>query len=173
MKLLMKAGVIFDRTIDILALLAAILLILIMLAVNGQVVSRYFLGRMSGEVFEITTYSLLFITFLASAWLLREEGHIKMDLILNQLNPNHQALLNVITSILGVIICLAFTWYGVQVAWDQFQGGYYIVSELEPPRWPIVAIIPVGSFLLLVQFLRRMHGFLRGLRLLRSHEQKS
>ena len=79
MKILAKVGTIFDRTIGYLAFVAAIIIILTMLAVSAQIVMRYFLNRPMIWVMEITEISLLFITFLGTAWLLRREGHVKID----------------------------------------------------------------------------------------------
>ncbi len=161
MKLLMKVTAIFDRTIGLLALLAAIIYISIMLLVLTQIGLRYFMGLGISWVLEITEYGLLFMTFLGAAWLLKREGHVKMDIVLTRLKPRTQSLVNIITSILGAITMLPVVWYGVKVTWHSFQMGYQIESLLLPPEWPILAIIPVGSFLLFMQFLRRAWEYLK------------
>lgn len=85
-----------------------------------------------------------------------------MDIMLNLLKPGTQAVLNIITSIIGAIICFVLIWYGVKVTWDSFQGGHYFLTELEPPQFLILFVIPLGSFMLFIQFLRRANGYLRG-----------
>jgi len=160
MKLITKATAIFDRTIGLLSLFAGILIIYIMLSVTAEVATRYFLGGMMGWVIEVSEYSLLFITFLATAWVLKREGHVKMDLVLRRLNPRTQSLLNIITSIIGALICLIVAWYGVKVTWNSYQIGYVMAKPLRPPQFLILFIIPVGSFLLFIQFLRRTYGYL-------------
>jgi len=115
--------------------------------------------------------SLLFILFLGAGWLLAKEGHVKVDVLLSQLNPKGQALVNAITSILGAIICLVIVWYGIQCTWDHFQRGVLAHTALELPVAPILAIIPVGSFMLFIQFLRRVYGYIGGWRSLSSKEQ--
>ena len=105
----------------------------------------------------------MFLTLLGATWLLKLEGHVKMDLLVNQLNPRTQALLNIITSILGAIICLVIAWYGTEVTWSQFQKGITYPTVLEPPVFIILSVIPIGYFLLFIQFLRRTYSFLRKL----------
>jgi len=161
MKLLSKLNSLFDRTIGFLAILATILLAFVMLIVDWEVVARYFLKRPSSWMLEVVEFTLLYICFLGAAWLLKEEGHIKMDLVLSRLNPKAQLWLNVITSLLGAIICFITTWYGVKVSWDLHQSGQYFATFLKPPKYIIVGIVPVGCFLLSIQFLRRTYGFLR------------
>lgn len=159
MKLTRKANAIFDRIIAVLAFCAAVLLVLILLLVNTEVVARHSaLGSMVW-VIEIIEYCLLWITFLGTAWVLREEGHVRMDMVLNRLNVRNQSLLNTITSVVGAIACLVIAWYAVEAIWYQFQHSIYFSSFLEPLTYPILAIIPVGSFLLVIQFARRAYGF--------------
>jgi len=172
MKLLRKATSIFDGTINLLALLAAILIVFMMLAVTYEVVMRYFLTRPTTWVIEITELCLLFVTFLGTAWLLREEGHVRMDLVLSRLKPKTQATLNIVTSIIGAIICLTLFWYGARVSWDVFVRDYYQYSVLNIPYVVIIVVVPIGSFLLSIQFLRRAYGFLGGLRAARAEEQR-
>lgn len=160
MKLLTMGSAIFDRITGLLALLGASLLTLMMLAVCWEVVSRYFLGRGIIWVIEFSEYNLLFITFLGTAWLLKKEGHVKMDIVLTRLNLKNQLLVNSVTSILGAILCLVIAWSGAEVAWDHLQRGLHQPTLIAPPDFPIFLIIPVGSFLLFIQFLRRSYGFL-------------
>ena len=160
MKILRKLASIIDNTNYLLAALAGLLLVFLMLMVAYEVVIRYFLGLSLIWTVEITGYCLLYVTFLAAAWLLGKEGHVTMDLVLNRLNPRTQALLNTITSVIGAIICLIIVWFGVKVTWDNYQLGYVATSELRPPLFLIILIIPIGSFLLSIQFLRRAYGYL-------------
>ena len=170
MKFLTKADHIFDRAIGVLALIAAFPIIFTMIVISYEVVTRYMLDRTSLWVTEFSTYSLLWLTFLGAAWLLRKEGHVRMELVLTKLNPRTQALMNVITSIVGILICLVLVRYGVQVAWESFQMGTYYPSLLRVPKWPNYSIIPLGSFLLSVQFLRRTLGYLAQWRELSKEE---
>ena len=147
MKLLTKLTSIFDRTNDLLAFFAVILLTFIMISVTYEIIIRQFLNLTILWMFEIKEYALIYITFLGAAWLLRREGHVKMDLLLNYLKPRTQEIFNIITSVVGAIICVVLVWYGIRVTWSSFQTGYYMPTILEAPRWPIVGIIPVGSFL--------------------------
>ncbi len=168
MKLVRKVVNIFDRTLDLLALLAVVLIIFIMLSVDTEVVTRYFWGRPITGTIEVMGYCLLFITFLGAAWGLREEVHVRMDVVLNRLSTGAQSLLNIITSILSAIICLIIVWYGVVVTWESYQINYRAATELETPEYLVLFIIPIGSFLLFIQFLRRTYGYLQSWRVQRA-----
>ncbi len=170
MKLLTKITSVFDRVLVLLAIVAAILIVLIMLAVDVAVVMRYFVGRPLIWVVEVAEHALLFITFLGAAWVLKGEGHVKMDLVVNRLKPRTQAILGIISSIIGIVISWALVWYGVRVSWHEFQRGGY-TPLLEIPTVFIFPIISIGGFLLFIQFARRARGYLRGVRVPLDKEQ--
>ena len=159
MKLLAKVTAIFDRTIDLLAFVAGTFIILMMLAVGSEVVTRYFLNSAIVGVVDIAEILILYITFMAAAWLLKGDGHVKMDLVVNRLKPRARTLLTIATSIIAAIICFILFWYGTMVTWDNFQRGVDEVGIMEIPTFAIVLVIPIGGFLLFVQFLRRAYGY--------------
>jgi TRAP-type C4-dicarboxylate transport system permease small subunit len=167
----LKIGAFFDRIIDLLAFLAGVLVILAMVAVCAEVVMRYFLNSPLIWVSETTEIALLFIAFLGTAWLLKKEGHVKVDIVLARVNPRAQALLGIISSIVGVFICVLLVWYGALVSFQFIQKDLYEPTILELPKGPLLTIIPVGSFFLLIQFLRRMYDHWRRWRVIVDGEQ--
>ena len=122
---------------------------------------RYFLNRPTVWVQEYSEFSLVFITFLCTTWLLKRERHIKVDIVLDKLTPGTQTVVNIITSILGAITFFIVAWYGVAATWEAFAGGVARGGPLQTPTFLILFIIPIGSFLLFIQFLRRAYGYLR------------
>ena len=110
---------------------------------------------------EIVEYVLLYTCFLGGAWLLREEGHVKLDVLLSRLNPRNQALLNAVTSGLAAMLWLLLIWYTTGTTLKAHEMGHYMMTILETPKAPLYAIMPIGSFLLFVQFSRRTYGYLR------------
>lgn len=154
----------FDRIVDSMAILAALIVLFVMVAVGVEVIMRSFFDRVTRWVLEISEYSLLFVTFLGAAWVLRRERHVRMDIVLNLFSPKSQSLINFFTAILCTIVCLIITWFGGRVTWDYFRSGYYFSTPLETPQYLILVIIPIGALLLLVQFLRNVRGYLNAWR---------
>lgn len=163
MKWRRRLGTIFDYALSAGALGAGVLVVFIMLSVSADAVMRYFLNRPTIWVGEVTGYCLVFITFLSTAWVLKKNGHIRMDILCNMLNPQNRRLLNVSTSLICAIVCLVLVWYSGKIAWYYLQTGIAYPTELKTPRFIISAIVPVGSLLLFIEFLRRARGYLRTL----------
>ncbi len=156
MRQLTSFNAIFDRILDLSASLVGILLIFMMLFVGTGVVMRYFLRQPLAGLVEITEIGLLYICFLGAAWVLKENGHVRMDIVVIRLKPRGQMTLDIMSSIIGVIVSLVLIWYGIRVSWDAFQRGIYDWATIETPIAVILAIIPAGSFLLLIEFLRKI-----------------
>ena len=172
MKLRTKVAALFDGIISLLAVVAAVALIVIMLLVGADATMRYFLNRPIRGVLEVTEMGIVALTFLGAAWLLEKEGHVKIDVIINRVNPRGQALLNGITSIVGVVICLTLAWYSANLAVDHFQRGVTTFTVLRLVTYPRFIIIAVGSFLLSMQFIRRSYRNLRSWRSLPENDKR-
>jgi len=152
-----KAASSFDRLIDAFMFLGALILAFLMLSVCWDVLARTFLGRPLTWVLEFTEYGLLYMTFLCTAWVLRNEAHVTSDLVLVRLPPKANAFLTMATSILGAVVCFLLGWYGVVVSVEKLKMGAFQPTAIQPPDFPIFIIIPIGFFLLFIQFLRRIY----------------
>jgi len=165
MKILTKFVSIYDRTIDIVAIMAVVILVFVLLSVCAEVFMRYFFNSPLIWVVEVSEESLLYIAFLGTAWVLKKEGHVTMDIVLNRVEHRTQALLGIISSIIGVGICLVLTWYGAKVTWEHWLRGIYQATTLNIPNAYVLVIIPIGSFLFFIQFLRRTYKYIGEFRL--------
>jgi C4-dicarboxylate transporter DctQ subunit len=163
-KALERISLCFDRVIDILGLFSAALVAFAMIGICAEITLRNFIGWSLAWIFEMTEYSLLFMTFFGAARLLKSEGHVRMDIVLNLLKPRTQILLNIINSIVCAIACLVFTFYGFKTAWYYFQSGVAYMSFVEPPWWIIISPVPLGFCLLFIQFLKIICGRLGALK---------
>ena len=172
MEQLNKIRAAFDSVNNFFAGIADVLIIFTMVIICIEVVMRYFVGTSIIWVFESTAYAMLFITFLATAWLLKQEGHTVLDFVLIRLSSKPRVILNVITSIIGALICLVVVWYGTEVTLALFQKGIREQSAVNPPSFALYFVIPLGSLLLFIQFLRRAYGYLGKWKVAQNQEQE-
>lgn len=129
-----------------------LLIIFTMLAVTADVVGRYFLGRPIGWVLEITEYCLLYIPFLGAAWLLKKNGHVRIDVVLRLFSEKKQNTINIFTSILGAATCFFAGYYGTAATIDHFKRGLIDTKILEMPKYIILIVIPFGFISLSIEF---------------------
>lgn len=147
---------ILDRILDLMCFLAKLIIAFVMFSVALDVISRYVFNSPMIWVIPVSEYSLVYITFLGTAWLLRENGHVTMDSFLEKLPPLGRVWCGIGGSVLGIIVSFIFTWYGALTTYDHFVRGIYESQVIEMPIAPVLAIIPIGSFFLLVQFIRQI-----------------
>ncbi len=155
MKQTVQVGKTFDHVLNTCAGIAIAIVYFMMFAVCAEIVFRYFLHMPIRWVVEITSILLLYMTFLATAWLLREEGHVTIDLLFVRFTPRVQNLFSIIVSIIGAALSVVMIWYGTDITIDFIQRGVLTPTILELPRAAIIIVIPIGSLLLLLQCLRR------------------
>ena len=137
-----------------------------LITVCVDVVMRYFFNNPTGWVLQFSEYILLYIPFLAAAYVLKEESHIKIDIVLNQLSEKAQTLMNVVTSTLGFFVLVVLTYYGALITFDYYQRKVPTIEYLKIPEYLVIIVIPIGCFLFSIQFIRRAHKYYRILRAL-------
>ena len=160
MKRLIKAEAIFDRILTFFIWGAGVLLCFAIISVSVDVILRFFFNIAQVWVLEIAEYILLFVVFLGAAWVQKEEGHVKLDILVDRLGMQTQNIINVIVSILGAITTFIYTWYGIVVVWKNYQEGLVAMTLLEPPNFLIIWVIPFGTFLLFIQFVRSTYKYI-------------
>ncbi len=146
---------VFDSLLDAGAALSGALLVAVMLLTSVKVFFRYGLREGLLGVDQISGTLLVYIAFLGAAWVLRREEHVTIDLLVTRLRPGHRRWLTCANSVLGALICLVVTVYGALEAVTSWQRGILIPAEIEIPRVINLGVIPLGAFLLSLQFMRR------------------
>ncbi len=137
------------------AYIAGLFLVYIVVSVTADVVCRYLLNKPLPYTLDISEILLLFITFLTAAWVMKRDGHVKMDFVLASMKEEHQAFMYGISSILAAIICLIFFWYGTVVTLDLFRRKIIYGVMLELPRAPIISVIPLSFLFLFFQTIKK------------------
>ncbi len=164
MGLFAKAGRLLDKAVVGFAWLAGLLMMFALVTVCVDVIMRYFFNRPSGWVLQISEYILLYIPFLAAAYVLREESHIRIDILLNHFGQKARSLLNMATSILGSCVLLLLTYYGTVITHDFYQRQVPTLEYLKIPEFLVIMVIPFGCLLFALQFIRRAHKAYQGFR---------
>lgn len=152
---LRKAGIIFNRINYCLAGLAGVIIIYLMASVSYEVFMRYFLNRPTIWVVDIAQLTLIYVTLPGAAWLLRHDGHVNMDMVLMRLKPRALSVVNLITNVLSALTCAVLAWFGAKVTWEHLQEGVYTWGHLSIPSAVSLSVIPLGFFLLFIQFVIR------------------
>lgn len=152
-----------EWAVRIMAFAAGVTVIFIMFAISYGVIARKFFSSPVPWVIEISSYALLYITFLGMPWVLRKSGHVRVDLLYGLLNGRRKNILNLAASVLGAVTSLILFIYGLTVTADNWSRNILVMNTLAVPKFVLLAVIPLGSLLLLIEFCRRSCGSINDL----------
>lgn len=144
----------YDRLINAMAALGAAMIVLMALWITYEVIARYALNAPTIWVTDLSEYTMLYATFLAAPWLVREGGHVQVDILLSRLSTRHQHALGVVTCFLAAAASAVLLWQGAEATWDTFSRNQHMARAWAIPRWTVLVIIPIGSFFLVLEWLR-------------------
>jgi TRAP-type C4-dicarboxylate transport system permease small subunit len=144
----------FDRLIAGLADLSGLFIAFILLSMCGEVVMRHFLNRPLSWTVEITEYLQLYIAFFSAALVLKDGGHVSLDLFVRRRKPRTRRVLKVASNLLGAVTTAIVFVFSAQTTYEAFTAGTPILRTLEAPKWLILLPLPLGFLLLTIQFLR-------------------
>jgi len=150
---------IFDHILSGLLFIAGLCFVFIITSVCIDVIIRELFNAPIQWVFEVAEYLLLVITFFSAAWVLRDEGHVDMDILTNRFPTRVQYLLKMITSAMGIFLCAVLSYFSAVCSLDLYKRGIYYPTLLEMPKAPVIGILVLGFFLLFIQFIRRARKY--------------
>lgn len=107
-----------------------------------------------GWQLEVSEYILILATFLGTGWLLKEGGHIRVDIIPTFLSGRSQRIYNGIIYCIVAATCLALFAVGTDTAWDAYVSGTLQIKVYTFPKWILISVIPFGTLFLVVESLK-------------------
>ncbi|MGV6875710.1 TRAP transporter small permease [Pseudochelatococcus sp. B33] len=112
---------------------------------------------------QISGTMMVYLTFLGAAWVLRNEGHVSVDLLTSAVPARVERGLHVVASIVAAAVCFTMTYFSFVTVRLSLQRGVMVAAELEIPRAINLAVIPLGCALLGIEFIRRARRYYLGI----------
>lgn len=145
----------FERMLEGLSTLFAAILGVIVALICLDVLLRNLGWGSLPWLIELTEYLLYGGTFLAAPWLLRQGGHVRIDIVLANL-PKRMALrLEQVVDVCGLGITLVLLYYGLSAVVDAYRTDMVQYKTWYVPEWLLLLPIPIGCGLLAGEFLLR------------------
>jgi TRAP-type C4-dicarboxylate transport system permease small subunit len=147
-------GKLIDYVSKVFALAAGVVLVFVTVFI-GYVIFARIVGISSPDwIVQFTEYALVWMTFLGTAWVLGRGRHISVDLVTSHLTPRGKVVLEIVHGLVGCGVCAVLCWFGFEATLSMFQRGVTDVQVVDVAKYKVVLIIPLGFFLLALQFLR-------------------
>lgn len=118
----------------------------------GNAIIRYSLNYSSNAWLEIQWYLFGAMFMLASAYTLRRDEHVRIDVIVGRFSRRTQAIIDVFGFLIFLLpICLLIVWYAIPFAAISVQSGEMSSNAGGLIVWPAKILIPIGFMLLILQ----------------------
>ena len=124
--------------------------------ITAEVVSRYFLGRPLGWSVEISEWALLAITMLGAALVLRNDGHVRVDLVIRALPTRARRVVAVLAALIGFCVTALACYYTARTAYGEYVEGILTIHVLKFPRFWLLLFFPLGFLFLALEWLRQL-----------------
>jgi C4-dicarboxylate transporter DctQ subunit len=145
-----------DLLIDALALVAAALLCALVVLIMVDVAARYLRWFSLAWGLEASEYMLYAITFLGAPWVLREQGHIAIEIVVERLSARGRRIARRAVDALGVLVCAALLFFACRVLWRSYESGTMVHKSFVFPEWLVYAGMPPIFLILCVLYLRSL-----------------
>ena len=149
-----------ERPARWLAYLSALLILAMSFWITYDVVTRNLFNWASPWAFDLSEYSLVWMTFLAAPWILLCDRHVRVEILIDSLGPRPQRAIGIVVSIVGLAVCAILAWRTGIGAVEYAQNDVRMGRIWNIPRiYPYVAV-PFGSVALTLAFLARLLTYL-------------
>ena len=144
----------YDAVLYGMAWIAGLLIAAMMVIITADVVLRNLGYQSSAHFFTFTEYFLLLIPLFGAPWLVREKGHIYIELLVVALPPALQRALVVAVVIACAAVAAVLAWYGGAITLQDYAGNEKDVRSFDMPRWMLMASMPLSFGMMAVEFAR-------------------
>jgi TRAP-type mannitol/chloroaromatic compound transport system permease small subunit len=130
----------------------SIIMILMVLNVFYDVVLRYFFNDVSIGMQELEWHLFAAMFMFGIGYTLKEDGHVRVDVVYEKLSKKTQAIINIVGSLL---LALPFTLLILYFSWDYALDAYQMGEGSADPgglphRWIVRSIIPISAVFLVL-----------------------
>ncbi len=157
-------GRLLSRAIDLVALIAGALIVVMMVQVAVDVVARYVFGRpLPATTVFISQYYMLFVVFLAQALPERTNHHIGVEIVTERLPLRLQYHLASWVHLVCAAIYAAMAYASWGEAMNKLRSSAAVIeSGVTVPIWPGYFPVPIGCGLMALVLLYRFAVYVTG-----------
>lgn len=139
-----------------LACIAGFCVFFLIVGIGAEAIMRTMgIGLIKG-VIDLAEYSLFLIAILAAPWLVSTNGHIRVDILINQLHGRARQQAGRLVNLLILITSLTILYYSSLVFMESWALNEKIYRELTLSDWWVQWQIPLAMFLISVEMFQRV-----------------
>jgi C4-dicarboxylate transporter DctQ subunit len=153
-----KAVTVIDKINGPMSLIIIFLMLALTAIMDWEVIMRYVFNSptmFSGEICQMIQVCL---AVLGAGYVLKEGGHVNVELVYVTLNHKWRSYVGIFFSMLGFCYCAVIAW----LSWYLVKASFSmdeLTFDLGAPVWPIKTIFFVGISIFGLQFLLNSYNY--------------
>jgi len=152
-----KIDLIWGKLLGGLMGIAAVYIALIMLAIVYSSGFRYLGLYYTPTTIPFIEYGFIYILFLGSPYLIRNRGHVYIEMLTAALGESQRRIISRLICLLAGCLCLTWSWYSGLLCLDRFSDimAYdELRAQWDIPLWVSTIPFPIGFMLMAIEFIR-------------------
>ena len=146
---------IVDGLTTIGAVIGGALIAVMTAIVTIAVIARYLLSRPIGWSEEVSIYLMIWAIFLGTAYTLKHDAHIGVDLLMNRLSPRIKPFFHCFHYLAGLVFLSTLLIKGIDmIDLSIMLGSRSIATDF--PLYLVQLAVPVGATLLILQIVSKL-----------------
>ena len=145
-----------EKCSNIGALLSSVFMILIVALILLEIFLRTFFKTSTLISDEYSAYFFVAVVMLGLSYTFKENGHIRITIILSRLSPKLEKIFDIWTSFIAFAISSFLFVYSLKMVVETYQLGMRADSIAETPIFIPQIVLPVGFFIFSLQILMRI-----------------
>jgi len=127
---------------------------LMMLTTTADAICRYLFNSPIVGAYEfVESYLMVVVVFLSLSYVMKVNGHIKVDMLVEHLPDRLVRVLNIIFLLAGALLMLVIGYQGVLATEEAWVNNYTSSGLIAWPTWLSVIWVPIGSFLFVLRLI--------------------
>lgn len=145
---------VFEKLERLSLFLAQISIFIMMLLITVDATSRYVLNQSIIGTYEFTErYLMIAAVFLSMSYVMKIDGHIRLDLLIERLPKKVTNVVNSIHLLLGAAFVFAIGYQGMSMTYEVWIQNIVGTGLIPWPIWLSYIWVPIGAFLFTLRLL--------------------
>lgn len=142
---------------------AEVCLFVLIALIVVEVFSRYVLNKPTLIAYELSSYLLVGITYLALAYGLQQGSHIRVTIFVDCLPGRLHKWWALIFDSIVLVCIIVLMWKSIGLVLMSFESGVRLATYLRTPLWIPQALVPIGLGMFVMEALRQLVVQAKGL----------
>ena len=135
-----------DRVNEWTGRIVSIWMIPLIFLMSFEVFMRYILQSPTEWGTEMVTFIFAAYILLGGGYTLLHGDHVNINVFYNTQTPRRKALFDSITAVVFYLYAWVLFWEGSKFAWDAIIRNRHTGTDWNPPLYPLLITLPLGSF---------------------------